>query len=97
MKPWLSQDGIEILRHDGFLVGFQRADTVDCDGLLTFVYRKPKEVDWAYERLREVALAPPKKTEPYRIYNFFGNDPEGRKVEFQAFLHELPAEPKLFE
>jgi hypothetical protein len=23
----------------------------------------------------------------YRIYHFFATDPEGRKLEFQAFLH----------
>jgi catechol 2,3-dioxygenase-like lactoylglutathione lyase family enzyme len=97
MKPWLAQDGIEILHHDCFLVGFQRADAVDRDGLLTFVYRSSGEVDRVYERLEKIALAPPKRTEHYQIYNFFATDPDGRRIEFQAFLHELPEKPNLFE
>ena len=97
MQPWLSQNGIEILHHDGFLVGFHQAGTTDSDALLTFVYRSRQEVDRAYEQLQQIALAPPDENGQYGIYNFFGRDPEGRKVEVQAFLHELPAVPRLFE
>jgi hypothetical protein len=33
----------------------------------------------------------PKTNERYRIYHFFGKDPEGRNIECQAFLH--PVQP----
>jgi hypothetical protein len=44
-----------------------------------------------YQALREVAQEPPRTNERYRIYNFFARDPDGRLIEFQHFLHDLPA------
>jgi catechol 2,3-dioxygenase-like lactoylglutathione lyase family enzyme len=95
MKPWLSQPGIEILHKGSFLIGFQAKDVTDSDGLLTFVYQSREEVDKLYTRLSQRALAPPKRTEQFRIYNFFATDPDGRTIEFQVFEHELPEAPKL--
>lgn len=93
MREWLSQPGISILRHGNFLVGFHESDTADVDSLLTFFYRTREEVDEMHGRLGERALAPPRENERYRIYNFFATDPDGRKLECQVFLHDLPSAP----
>lgn len=94
MEGWLGQDGIDILRHDNMLIGFHRSQTADLDGLLTFYYRERREVDRFYELLSASASGPPKENPTYGIYHFFSKDPEGRKIEFQTFLHELPDGPQ---
>jgi catechol 2,3-dioxygenase-like lactoylglutathione lyase family enzyme len=89
MTRWLSQPHIEILRHDNMLVGFQQSDHADTDALLTFFYPTPQGVDELYERFAPVALGAPSENKRYRIYNFFARDPDGRRIEFQCFLHGL--------
>ena len=97
MEPWLSQPGIEILRHGNLLLGFQeQADALpNTDALLTFFYPARTQVDEMYDRFAAVALDPPRENTTYRIYNFFARDPDGRRVEFQCFLHPLPRVPAL--
>lgn len=90
MDLWLSQPGIEILSHENLLVGFSRALVADVDSLLTFFYPNREDVDRVYRRVAEFATGAPKENERYRIYNFFGEDPDGRRFEVQAFLHPLP-------
>ena len=90
MTAWLEQPDISILRHGNLLVGFHRQPTADLDALLTFFYDTREEVDAMYARLRDCAATEPKENAKYRIYNFFGKDPEGRRMEFQCFLHPLP-------
>lgn len=90
MSSWLSQPDIEILSHENFLVGFHRHGVADTDALLTFFFGARSDVDTMYGRLEDVAVGPPTENERYRIYNFFGKDPDGRKFEVQAFLHEIP-------
>ncbi len=91
MRVWLEQPGIAILQHGNLLVGFHQQDRPDLQGLLTFFYPGREQVDEVYARLEDTASSVPKVNERYRIYHFFGTDPEGRKTEFQAFLH--PVEP----
>ncbi len=86
----LGQPGIVILRHGNLLVGFHRQPEVDLDGLLTFFYKTRAEVDEMYARLRGIAAAEPRENPKYQIYHFFAVDPEGRKIEFQQFLHPVP-------
>jgi hypothetical protein len=43
-----------------------------------------------YRKLADRAEHAPRENPQYRIYNFFARDPEGRLIEFQTFLHELP-------
>jgi hypothetical protein len=38
----------------------------------------------------DIANAPPRINDRYRIYQFFGRDPEGCTLEWQAFLHPVP-------
>jgi len=90
MTVWLEQPDITILQHGNLLVGFHRQPTPDLDGILTFFYERKEEVDAIYARLEDIATTPPRENETYRIYNFFAVDPEGRKLEFQCFLHPIP-------
>jgi len=90
MTVWLEQPGIAILRHGNLLVGFQRHDEHDLDGLLTFFYENREDVDAMYGKLSDIATTEPKENPVYRIYNFFAVDPEGRRIEFQQFLHSVP-------
>ncbi len=91
MSVWLEQPDITILRHENLLVGFQQHDTSDVTGVITFFYPDKNDVDAMYQALHDAALEPPRTNERYRIYNFFARDPDGRLIEFQHFLHELPA------
>jgi len=90
MSIWLEQPDITILRHGNLLVGFHQQPTADIDSLLTFFYDSREEVDAMYAKLKDIATTQPRENEKYQIYNFFGRDPEGRKIEFQQFLHPIP-------
>ena len=90
MVVWLEQPDIAILRHGNMLIGLHRQPAPDRDGLLTFFYETRDEVDAIFDRLRDIATSEPQENAKYRIYHFFGTDPEGRKIEFQHFLHPVP-------
>jgi len=93
MEPWIEQPQIGILRHGNLLVGFQAAETADIDSLLTFFYPTRAEVDAMHAGLGDLATSSPRENPRYRIYNFFARDPDGRRIEFQTFLHPLPGRP----
>ena len=90
MTVWLEQPDIAILRHGNMLIGFHRQPEPDLDGLVTFFYDRREEVDAMYERMRDIAAGEPKENPKYRIYHFYAQDPEGRSIEFQQFLHPVP-------
>jgi len=90
MTVWLEQPGIAILRHGNLLIGFHHQPQADLDGLITFFYETRGEVDQMYARLHDIAAGEPKENPQYQIYHFFAADPEGRKIEFQQFLHPVP-------
>ena len=90
MTVWLEQPDISILQHGNLLVGFHKQPVADTDALLTFFYDSRADVDAKYANLQDIAITEPRENTKYRIYNFFGADPEGRKIEFQCFLHEVP-------
>lgn len=92
-ETWLEQDGCTILRHDDLKLGF--CDTAgdqspDIDGIVTIYYDSRETVDEMREALADVATDDPRVNEDYDIYQFFAADPEGRTLEFQTFLHDLP-------
>lgn len=62
---------------------------IDRDGTITFVYDSRAAVDRAHERVAERAHGHPTENAPYGIYNFFADDPEGRTIECQTFLHSI--------
>jgi hypothetical protein len=87
---WLDQGGCAIFQHGNQLFGFCEAAEAELEGLLTFFYTNTKMVDYMYGKLSHLADTPPMKNPKYRIYHFFAHDPEGRRIEFQVFLHDLP-------
>jgi len=91
-EVWLDQDGCTILSQGAFKFGFcERDRTEDC-GIITFYFGDRAAVDAAHERLGDRARGPPTENEQYDIYQCFAEDPDGRTVEFQTFLHPLPGE-----
>ena len=88
-ERWIDQDGCTILRHDDFRFGFCEREAADTGGTLTFYYDDRDGVDAMYDRLASRARGPPRVNEQYDIYQFFADDPEGRTVEFQTFLHPV--------
>lgn len=91
MKLWLEQADCIIMKHENLLVGFCQRDQTDTCGMITFYFETQEEVDTMYEKFKECSLQPPQKNDKYKIYHCFINDPDGRSVEFQQFLH--PVEP----
>lgn len=90
MKVWLEQEDCTIFQHDNLLVGFCKRDTCEIGGMITLFYNSKSEVDALYSRLRSLAEDSPRENQKYKIYQFFAEDPEGRTVEFQYFLHSIP-------
>ena len=85
---WLEQDaGCTVLQYDNFLFGFCDGDDPDTDGMLTFVTEDREGVDDYYDRFEDRAQSPPADNDDFDVYQFFADDPEGRTMEFQTFLH----------
>ncbi len=93
MGEWLDQGDCLILSHGNLKIGFHATGKVDVDAMITLFYPDRSGVDAAHARLAAIADAPPRLNEKYRIYHFFARDPEGRRLEFQSFEHDL--EPHL--
>mmetsp|Transcript_37082 Transcript_37082/g.75619 ORF Transcript_37082/g.75619 Transcript_37082/m.75619 type:complete len:197 (+) Transcript_37082:90-680(+) len=94
MQLWLEQPNITILHHGNMILGFHQIQNVDeqepdLQGMYTFVYPSLEQVDDIHAKLQHVADGKPRHNERYQIYQFFAKDPEGRDLEFQAFLHPL--------
>jgi nitroreductase len=90
MDLWLDQGDCAVLQHGNLLLGFCERTGGPFEGIITLFYDTREEVDAAYRTLQDLAEGPPKEAEAYRIYHFFARDPEGRQLEFQTFLHDLP-------
>jgi len=86
---WVDQQDCIIFKHDNFLFGFCERGETDHGWLLTFFFRTSSEVDEIYEKTKDLAITKPIKNDKYNIYQFYAKDPEGRDIEFQAFLHEI--------
>lgn len=89
LNMWLDQGGCAILQHGNLLLGFCEQDGNPFKGFITLFYETRQEVDAVYQDLQDIAEDAPKENEAYRIYHFFARDPEGRRLEFQTFLHDL--------
>ena len=79
-----------ILQHGNMLLGFCQREETDKAGVITFLYPDREGVDNMHKRLGFMAKDHPKVNNVYRIYHFFGSDPDGRTLEFQTFEHLLP-------
>ena len=86
MRKWLEQEDCTILERDNLMLGFCQRDSADTAGIICYWYDSEEEVDEAYERLADISEGPPVENEKYRIYHFFLQDPEGRRLEIQKFL-----------
>jgi len=84
---WLEQPDCTILKYDNQLLGFCERESPDTEGIVTFVYPDREGVDAMYETLADRAREQPHENEQYDIYQFFAEDPDGRAIEFQTFLH----------
>jgi nitroreductase len=89
MDIWLDQGDCAILQHGNLLLGFCERPGGPFEGIITLFYETREEIDAAYQALKDRAEEPPQENEAYRIYHFFARDPEGRRLEFQTFLHDL--------
>lgn len=90
-EEWLKQDGgCTILQRENLLVGFCDADQSETAGIVTVVVEDREAVDHLYNRLESRADEPPAENPSFDIYQFFLDDPDGRAVEIQTFLHETP-------
>jgi catechol 2,3-dioxygenase-like lactoylglutathione lyase family enzyme len=93
-EEWLEQDaGCTILRHENLLLGFCDGDAPETDGIVTVVLEDRGAVDETYDELADVARGPPEVNPDFDVYQFFAEDPDGRTVEIQAFLHPTPPAP----
>ena len=89
---WLEQDGgCTILQYDNLLVGFCDAGESETEGIVTIVLEDRAAVEDRYSELSDVARGPPEANDEFDIYQFFADDPDGRTLEVQAFLHPTPA------
>jgi len=88
MDVWLEQPACTILKHDNMLLGFCESDDTETEGVVTFVYGDREGVDDMHERLADRARGEPERNDEFDIYQFFADDPDGRTVEVQTFLHE---------
>ncbi|MEF8852161.1 MAG: VOC family protein [Haloarculaceae archaeon] len=91
-EVWLNQDGCTILRRGGFKFGFCGWEATEDCGIVTFYVADRAAVDAVYDGLEDCARGPPETNEQYEVYQFFAEDPDGRTVEVQTFLHPLPDE-----
>ncbi len=60
--------------------------------MYTYVYHPKEEVDRMHSGIDGSADGPRRPSRAnlrYQIYQFFATDPEGRALEFQAFLHPI--------
>jgi hypothetical protein len=90
-ERWLEQEGgCTILQRANLLVGFCEADQSETDGIVTVAVEDRAAVDALYEELADVARGEPAENEAFDIYQFFAEDPDGRAVEVQTFLHPTP-------
>ncbi len=89
MYVWLEQEDCIILSQGNLLLGFCDREVPELEGMVTFFYPTKEDVDAMYDMLSHIATSQPVENEKYQIYQFFAEDPEGRALEFQAFLHQI--------
>lgn len=88
---WLEQEGgCSILQYDNLLVGFCDGAETETEGIVTLVLENEAAVDDLYRELSDVARGPPEENDAFGIYQFFADDPDGRTLEIQTFLHRTP-------
>ena len=90
MEIWLKQLDCLILKHGNMLLGFCDRNEIDRGGMITFFYPNRDDVKNMHDHMNDYNPTDLIENKKYSIYQFFANDPEGRTLEFQSFLHSLP-------
>ena len=87
-KLWKDQDKCLIFDFKGFKFAFCEGEgEPETCGVTTFLFKTKSGVDEIYSDLEDVAISEPVSRQPeFDIYQFYAEDPEGRKLEFQCFL-----------
>ena len=88
-KIWLEQPDCTIIRLGTLLLGFCTRDRPDTEGTITIVTGTMAEVDALFEAIDDPDIESPIENDRYDIYHFYTEDPEGRNVEVQTFLHDI--------
>lgn len=86
---WIDQGTCAILKYGNLLIGFCSGEKNEPDGVVTFFFENPEDVDLQYQKFKTIAIDKPKENKKYRIYHFYARDPDGRSIEFQHFLHPI--------
>lgn len=97
MKIWLEQPNCYIYKKGNLLLGFIAADVTEKEGIITIFNQNKEVIEKAYEQFSCLVTQELKVNPKFNIYHFYISDPEGRKIEFQTFLHPLPAYASLDE
>jgi len=90
LKFWLKQTGCNIYQSGNFLIGFIESFEADTQGIIDFFEPTKQAIDNKYPGLKDITFIHPQINELYNIYNFSIKDPEGRVINFQTFLHNIP-------
>ncbi|MCF7890069.1 VOC family protein [Candidatus Bipolaricaulota bacterium] len=92
-EVWKDQGRCIIFDKKGFKFSFCEAEgEPETCGVLTFLYESREAVDEIYGHLEDIAISEPVSRKPeFDIYQFYGEDPEGRTLEFQCFLDQEDA------
>lgn len=87
MELWQDQTKCKIFEKGNLQLGFCEGEKIDNDGIITFYFDTKKEVDEFYKNKDLKVTEEPQENKDFKIYQFFAEDPEGRTLEFQTFLH----------
>ncbi len=84
---WRDQGKCLIFDKNGFKFAFCKNEQAETCGVITFLYETRKKIDEIHNQLKDIAISKPVSRRPeFDIYQFYGEDPEGRTLEFQCFL-----------
>ncbi|MBI9032193.1 nitroreductase family protein [bacterium] len=91
MEVWLEQPNCYIYKKGNLLLGFLQSDTTETQGIITIFDQNKEVIENAYQQYLPLVIQDLAVNEKFNIYHFYISDPDGRKIEFQTFLHPLPA------
>jgi nitroreductase len=97
MEVWLEQANCYIYKKGNLILGFLQSDQAETQGIITIFNQRKTEIDQYYKKYANLVTQDLKVNEKFNIYHFYICDPEGRKIEFQTFLHPLNAYHSLDE
>ncbi len=91
MEVWLEQENCFIYKKGNLLLGFLESQNAETQGIITIFEQDKQAIEAYYQEYSNLVTQDLKVNEKYKIYHFYICDPEGRKIEFQTFLHPLKA------